>query len=199
MRAMVAARPVLLAAAALGLTGCAELVGVEDPVAEFGVSPLIEDRYLLVVDAETSLGVGEIWRFEVSLSIDDRTDRTVVMTWTALDQTEDRLVGSEQVFTTTLENAESYDFEIEEFVLVVDPEATLGGIRARLDGSLDGHFPILPPVDVASTASFCGTIDGAFTEPTKGTLSGVSFGALIIEDDAPLPMMLRPSCVALGE
>ncbi len=196
------ARPVLLATVTLGLAGCAELVGVEDPVAEFAVSPLIEARYLLTMDAADSLGAGEIWRFDVALSIDDRTARTMVMTWTAHEHLADRLVGSEQVFDFTLDNSDTFDFFIEELVLVVDEEATASGLQARLAGSLEGHFPILPPLDVASTASFCGGVTGAFTEPTKGELSGLTFAALIVEDEGPLPPATPPlpaSCPALGE
>lgn len=195
---MVAAGPVLLAAAALGLAGCADLIGVDDPVAEFEVSPLISGRYLLTMDAEDSLGPGEIWRFEVLLGIDNRTERTVVMSWTALARLSNDLVGSEQVYFFTLDNDPTYDFLLDEFVLVVDAETTAGGAQARLDGSLDGRFPILPPVDVASTAAFCGGVSGAFTEPTKGSLSGVTFGALFLEDGATLPPG-KVSCPDLGE
>lgn len=109
-------------------------------------------------------------------------------------------MGSEQVFDFSLENLDTFDFALDEFILVVDAEATASGSQARLDGGLGGRFPILAPVDVATTAAFCGDVEGAFTEPAKGSLSGVTYAAVIIEDDGPPPPAPLPtSCADLGE
>jgi len=185
----------LFAAAALCASGCAQLIGADDPVAAFEIDPEIVGDYLLAIQAEAP-GPGP-YVFFANVDNLDLDARTFDLVLHALDtDVADRsLVGDEHAFEgLTLGNNDTFGFVVDPLELVIDDDATLDPLgEVQLAAVLDAQFPILDGVS-ATTSGFCGVIEGASLMP-KGTIEGGTFAAFKAE--FPTQASPKVSCADL--
>lgn len=174
------------------LGGCGALLGIEDPVAEFPVSPAIGGHYLLqLVDQD-----GFFIDFHVEVGVTPSA-REVYTRWQALDGTDgtpaDPRSPNGAAFDAAniiLTNTEEFEFEPIEFDVAY---LGTGGEDVQLDAELSGRFPILAADDEATTDGFCGEVEGAYLSPVEGRVLQGTYAAFRIEDvaiDADVPGQL---------
>lgn len=187
----------LAALAVVAMTGCAQLLGTQDPVPADPVPSAIEGEYLLAISMHGP--VTDTLQWEVELTIVDATTRDIELGFTPLDHATRAQLSAFGQEDTTLENDDVFDFTIDPFLESAPDAATAGNAEVDFDATLDGHFPILGGSETATTDAFCGTITGAITAPSEGQLSNTTFAAVKIEAGQLPPPPPKVSCADLGE
>jgi hypothetical protein len=176
---MAAMRPWLALAVLAPLGGCAQVLGIDDPVPEHPVSNAVDGEYLLAIDLQSSSGVAGVLEMRVPLSVDPDS-REIFIDPIALAHGDRSDLDGLGAFNGDIENSDELDFSIE-WQLDIPAEATVDGVAISWDGQLDGHFPILDGQDAPTTDGFCGTIDGTLTAPGDAQIQNTTFGALKLE------------------
>jgi hypothetical protein len=180
----------------LATGGCAQLVGAEDPVAEFEVSTRVAGRYVVALDATSDTVTLGIYRFIVELEV-DAEDRWVGGTWVALGHTgPDETDVDSLEFEADLANLLELNFEFDG-TIDMPGMATPDGLPHRLIGEFDGLFPALDG-ETATTDAFCGDGSGTVSLPSDGTFQA-SFAAVRLEEgqDPPEAADARTDCADL--
>jgi len=167
-----------------GAPGCAQLVGADDPVAEFEVSPRIDGQYLLALDATSTTVTLAIYRFMLDVDVDE-DDRSLTATWIPLARTGPGEAGAAVAeLDVELENALELDFEFD-LTLDIPAAAADGTDDVRLIAEFSGKFPAIDG-EQATTDAFCGTASGTVSLPADGSFDA-TFAAVRIEAGATPP------------
>jgi hypothetical protein len=173
-----------IAATLLATGGCAQLVGAEDPVAEFEVSTRVAGRYVIALDATSDTVTLGIYRFIIELEV-DAEDRWVGGTWVALghtgpDETDEDSFEMGVDLANSLELNFAFDGTID-----IPGVGTPDGAAHRLIGEFDGRFPALDG-ETATTDAFCGDGGGTVSLPSDGTFTA-TYAAVRLEDGQDPP------------
>jgi hypothetical protein len=180
----------------LATGGCAQIVGAEDPVAEFEVSSRIEGRYVLALDATSDTVTLGIYRFIVELEVDP-DDRwiggpLVAVAHVGPGETEVESFVLDTILENELELAFDFDGTID-----IPATATPDSLDHRLIGDFDGIFPALDGVQ-ATTDAFCGEGSGTVSLPGDGTFTA-TYAAFRLEEgqDPPEATDIATDCADL--
>jgi hypothetical protein len=185
------------ALASLAVTGCASLLGVDDPGTEHEVSPTIAGTFLLVIDVRTDGAFVDTLQLEADVEVVDAEARLLAMELVPLDHdTRDPLDQSFGFDAIEVENLPGLDFEISAFDLDLPADAIASAVPITLDAILEGSFPILDEEDGPIDDGFCGSVSGQITS-NKEVLDGTTFAAVRLETGADLPDQLETSCETL--
>jgi hypothetical protein len=179
--------------AAVATGGCAQIVGADDPVAEFEVSDRIAGRFVLALDATSTTVTLGIYRFILDLEVDP-DDRSIYATWVALDHLGPGETDVDSFeLEAELENLQELDFQFGG-TIEIPAQATPEGVVHRLIGDFDGRFPALDG-DSATTDAFCGAGSGTVSLPTDGAFTA-TYAAVRLEagSDPPEASDARTDC-----
>lgn len=187
---------VLLVALAPPLAGCAQVLGIEDPVAEHELKDDVDADFLLTIDASSVFSAGARFQFVVGVE-PDLAARELDTTWHALRHAttdpDDRVGDAVDYDDLFVENQPELDFAITGFSLDVDAMATADDRMVRIvSATVAAKWPLLGGA-TATTSAFCGTIDGQVSVPVEQAAS-FTFAAIQIEDGATLPATPAASC-----
>jgi hypothetical protein len=177
----------------LATGGCAQLVGAEDPVAQFEVSPQINGHYVLALDVSSTTSAAGIYRFNLHVEAYSE-DRVLSTVWFAYGATGPDLVSEDIAYVgAELANELELNFPFD-LTLDIPAGASPGGSAVRLIGEFDGRFPALDG-ETATTDGFCGDASGTVSIPTDGTFDA-SFAAVKLEvgQDPPEPGQAFTDC-----
>jgi hypothetical protein len=180
----------------LATGGCAQLVGADDPVAEFEVSPRVEGRFVVAMDATSDTVPLGLYRFIVELEVDTE-DRWIGGPLVAMEHQGPVETDVESfVLDTTLENLLELDFDFDG-TIDIPGAATADGAPHRLIGTFEGRFPALDG-ETATTDAFCGEGSGTVSLPGDGTFTA-TFAAVRLEDgqDPPEALSADTDCADL--
>lgn len=168
----------------LAAGGCAQLVGAEDPVAEFEVSSRINGHFVLALDVTSPQTPLSIYRFNLSVEAFS-DDRLLSVVWTAYGATgPDVLDGDIAYVGAEMANELELDFEFD-LTLDIPAGATPDDVAVRLIGEFDGRFPALNDEE-ATTDGFCGEASGTVSIPSDGTFTA-TFAAVRLEEGQDPP------------
>lgn len=187
---------VLLTALALPLAGCAEVLGIDDPVAAHELRDDVDADFLLTIDASSVFGADARFQFIVGVE-PDLAARELDTTWHALRHATsdpgDRVGDAVDYDDLFVANAPELDFAVTGFELDVDAAATADGQQVRIvAATVAAKWPLLGGA-TATTDAFCGTIDGQVSVPVERAAT-FPFAAIQIEDGATLPAAPAASC-----